>query len=150
MAPAHIGRARRERTSVPHGIASSQPTRAECSRDRQMSRRTSQNCARDTMEVWLEPDFHRVSRGHQYTCTRKHGRRGRIPFVHGACVRIWSLHANVHNGSMAACRFAIGWHGACPVGCTGVTGRVMGTPFAAANTLRDWRAVQWPWAAKCD
>jgi hypothetical protein len=52
---------------------------------------------------------------------------GRIPFLHGACVRIWSLHAN---GSMAACRFAIGWHGACPVGCTGVTGRVMGTPFA--------------------
>ena len=65
------------------------------------------------------------------TCTRKYGRRGRTPFLHGACVRIWSLHASVHNGSMAACRFAIGWHGACPVGCTGVTGRVMGTRFAA-------------------
>ena len=44
------------------------------------------------------------------TCTRKHGRRGRIPFLHGACVRIWSLHAN---GSMAACGFAAGWRCLC-------------------------------------
>ena len=40
------------------------------------------------------------------TCTRKHGRRGRIPFLHGACVRIWSLHAN---GFITACGFATGW-----------------------------------------
>ena len=47
------------------------------------------------------------------TCTRKHARGGRIPFLHGACVCIWSLYAN----------------GAAPVGrCTG---RVMGTRFAA-------------------
>ena len=47
------------------------------------------------------------------TCTRKDVRWRCISFLHGACVRIWSLHAN---GSMAACRFAIGWHGACPGG----------------------------------
>ena len=47
------------------------------------------------------------------TCTRKLARGGRIPFLHGACVCIWSLYAN----------------GAAPVGrCTG---RVMGTRFAA-------------------
>ena len=83
------------------------------------------------------------------TCTRKYGRRGRTPFLHGACVRIWSLHASVHNGSMAACRFAIGWHGACPVGCTGVTGRVMETRFAAL-ARQDGHRVCLPPAAKCD
>ena len=103
-----------------------------------------------------------------HTCTRKRGRRGRISFLHDACVCIRSLHAN---GVIAACAFATGWccrcgayrayrtgpgnafcctyaarraQGVFATCCkmrTGRTGRVLGTPFTAAHTLRDGRVV---------
>ena len=70
------------------------------------------------------------------TCTRKHVRRGRIPFLHDACVRIWSLHAN---GSITACGFATGWCCRCGAYRAYRTGR--GNAFCCTYVARRAQGV---------